>query len=74
MDLVHRLHYLVLTQKSSLMTMEREERMRVRRQSSLPEYSKGSKGRPRLDPSGLDDVSWSILALFISLGINLFYI
>lgn len=56
MDIVHRLHYLVLTQKSDLMTMEREQRMRMRRQSSLPDYSKGNKTR-RLEQAYFNDVS-----------------
>lgn len=57
MDLVHRLHYLVLSQKSDLMTMEREQRMRMRRQSSLPEYSKAHKTRQRLEQAYFNDVS-----------------
>lgn len=57
MDIVHRLHYLVLTQKSDLMTMEREQRMRMRRQSSLPDYSKGNKTRQRLEQAYFNDVS-----------------
>ncbi|CAG9115907.1 unnamed protein product [Plutella xylostella] len=55
MDIVHRLHYLVLSQKSDLMTMEREQRMRVRRQSSLPEYSRASKSRQRLEQAYFND-------------------
>ncbi|KAI5631643.1 phorbol esters/diacylglycerol binding domain (C1 domain) domain-containing protein [Phthorimaea operculella] len=55
MDIVHRLHYLVLSQKSDLLTMEREQRLRVRRQSSLPEYSRANKSRQRLDPAYLSD-------------------
>lgn len=57
MDIVHRLHYLVLSQKSDLMTMEREQRMRMRRQSSLPEYSKTNKSRQRLEQAYFNDVS-----------------
>lgn len=57
MDIVHRLHYLVLSQKSDLMTMEREQRMRVRRQSSLPDYSKANKSRQRLEQAYFNDVS-----------------
>lgn len=56
MDIVHRLHYLVLSQKSDLMTMEREQRIRMRRQSSLPEYSK-AKSKQRHDPTYNNDVS-----------------
>ncbi|CAG5040382.1 unnamed protein product [Parnassius apollo] len=55
MDLIHRLHYLVLSQKSDLMTMEREKRMRMRRQSSLPEYSRAQKTRHRLEQAFLND-------------------
>ncbi|KOB68275.1 SH3 and cysteine-rich domain-containing protein 2, partial [Operophtera brumata] len=55
MDIVHRLHYLVLSQKSDLMTMEREQRMRMRRQSSLPEYSKTNKSRQRLEQAYFND-------------------
>lgn len=57
MDLVHRLHYLVLSQKSDLMTMDREQRMRMRRQSSLPEYTKANKTRQRLEQAYFNDVS-----------------
>lgn len=57
MDIVHRLHYLVLSQKSDLMTMEREQRMRMRRQSSLPEYSKANKSRQRFEQAYFNDVS-----------------
>lgn len=57
MDIVHRLHYLVLSQKSDLMTMEREQRIRMRRQSSLPEYSKANKTRQRLEQAYFNDVS-----------------
>ncbi|CAG4937926.1 unnamed protein product [Colias eurytheme] len=52
MDLVHRLHYLVLSQKSDLMTMEREQRMRVRRQSSFPD---ANKTRQRLEQVYFND-------------------
>ncbi|CAG9560546.1 unnamed protein product [Danaus chrysippus] len=55
MDIVHRLHYLVLSQKSDLMTMEREQRIRMRRQSSLPEYSKANKTRQRLEQAYFND-------------------
>lgn len=54
MDIVHRLHYLVLSQKSDLMTMEREQRMRMRRQSSLPD---ANKTRQRLEQTYFNDVS-----------------
>lgn len=57
MDIVHRLHYLVLSQKSDLMTMEREQRIRMRRQSSLPEYSKANKSRQRFEQAYFNDVS-----------------
>lgn len=59
MDIVHRLHYLVLSQKADLMTMDREQRMRVRRQSSCPEYSKANKTRQRLEQVYFNDVSFS---------------
>lgn len=61
MDIVHRLHYLVLSQKSDLMTMDREQRMRMRRQSSLPDYSKANKTRQRLEQAYFNDVSTSSL-------------
>ncbi|KAF9412911.1 hypothetical protein HW555_008690 [Spodoptera exigua] len=54
---MHKLHYLVLSQKSDLMTMDREQRMRVRRQSSLPEYSKASRTRQRLEQAYFNDLS-----------------
>lgn len=57
MDIVHKLHYLVLSQKSDLMTMDREQRMRMRRQSSLPDYSKQNKTRQRLEQAYFNDVS-----------------
>lgn len=60
MDIVHKLHYLVLSQKSDLMTMEREQRMRMRRQSSLPDYSKQNKTRQRLEQAYFNDVSKKI--------------
>ncbi|CAK1553731.1 unnamed protein product [Leptosia nina] len=50
MDIVHRLHYLVLSQKSDLMTME--QRTRVRRQSSLPD---ANKTRQRLEQAYFND-------------------
>lgn len=61
MDIIHRLHYLVLSQKSDLMTMDREQRMRVRRQSSLPDYSKANRTRQRLEQAYFNDVSASLL-------------
>lgn len=57
MDIVHRLHYLMLAQKSDLMTMEREQRLRMRRQSSLPEYTKANKTRQRIEQVYFNDVS-----------------
>lgn len=65
MDIVHRLHYLVLSQKSDLMTMEREQRLRVRRQSSLPEYSKANKSRQKLEQAYFNDVSFLALTTLV---------
>lgn len=68
MDIVHRLHYLVLSQKSDLMTMEREQRLRVRRQSSLPEYSKANKSRQKLEQAYFNDVSFLALPNHFGFG------
>lgn len=71
MDIIHRLHYLVLSQKSDLMTMDREQRMRVRRQSSLPEYTKANRTRQRLEQAYFNDVSvwWIHLSSVIALTV-----
>ncbi|GBP15122.1 hypothetical protein EVAR_11424_1 [Eumeta japonica] len=50
-------HFGMLSQKSDLMTMEREQRLRMRRQSSLPEYSKANKTRQRFEQAYFND--WS---------------